>query len=363
MPERDETADELLLLPLRPGHDDPHETNASSSRATRLGIAARAPLDPGAVLVGDERGQRGAVVDRRPPARGSRRRRARRTRRSASTRRRVSASSAAATSASSPARTWSASEPWPASGQQLGRLEAMADLGARGRGGRGRTPPARPRRDRARRACAGACRCCRAAARSRASARARAAARAGGPTPSRSASPAAARSRRRARRADPRAAGRRRRRARPDRVEVMSFAEWTATSIRPSSSASSSSLTKTPREPISPKGFVRSRSPAVVIGTSAISIASPRPARSLSAACSAWVRASLLPREPTRMSTASPRCGPRLAASTRPGRTDRPDPHERGRHLQRERPAGQKSRVHRRRSSSSSPNRCLTTSA
>jgi hypothetical protein len=88
----------------------------------------------------------------------------------------------------------------------------------------------------------------------------------------------------------------------------MSFDECTATSILPSSSASSSSLTKTPREPISPNGFVRSRSPAVVIGTSAISIAvSPNPDRSLSAACSAWVSASLLPREPTRMSTASPR--------------------------------------------------------
>jgi hypothetical protein len=51
----------------------------------------------------------------------------------------------------------------------------------------------------------------------------------------------------------------------------MSFAEWAATSIRPASSASSSSFTKTPREPISPNGRVRSRSPAVVIGTSAIS--------------------------------------------------------------------------------------------
>ena len=101
-------------------------------------------------------------------------------------------------------------------------------------------------------------------------------------------------------------------------LEVMSFAEWTATSILPSSSASSSSLTNTPRDPISPNGFVRSRSPAVVIGTSAISIPG---ARSLSAACSAWVSASLLPREPTRMSTASPRGGPRLAASACPGRS------------------------------------------
>ena len=51
----------------------------------------------------------------------------------------------------------------------------------------------------------------------------------------------------------------------------MSFAECTATSIRPASSASSISLTKTPRSPISPNGRVRSRSPAVVIGTNATS--------------------------------------------------------------------------------------------
>src|SRR6266566_3426821 len=75
----------------------------------------------------------------------------------------------------------------------------------------------------------------------------------------------------------------------------MSFAEWTATSILPASSASSISLTKTPREPISPKGFVRSLSPAVVIGTSAISTPSPR---SRSAANSACVSARRLPRLP-----------------------------------------------------------------
>ena len=51
----------------------------------------------------------------------------------------------------------------------------------------------------------------------------------------------------------------------------MSFAECTATSIRPASSASSISLTKTPRSPIWPNGLERSRSPAVVIGTKAIS--------------------------------------------------------------------------------------------
>src|SRR3954468_18172114 len=78
----------------------------------------------------------------------------------------------------------------------------------------------------------------------------------------------------------------------------MSFAEWTATSIRPSSNASSISFTKTPREPISPNGFVRSLSPAVVIGTSAISIPSPR---KRSAASSAWVSARRLPLLPIRM--------------------------------------------------------------
>src|SRR6185436_19641877 len=78
----------------------------------------------------------------------------------------------------------------------------------------------------------------------------------------------------------------------------MSFAEWTATSIRPASSASSISLTKTPREPISPKGFVRSLSPAVVIGTSAISTPSRR---SRSAASSACVSARRLPLEPIRI--------------------------------------------------------------
>ena len=63
----------------------------------------------------------------------------------------------------------------------------------------------------------------------------------------------------------------------------------------PSSNDSSISLTKTPRAPISPNGLVRSRSPAVVIGTSAISIPGRRRRE---AASSAWTSASLLPREP-----------------------------------------------------------------
>ena len=80
----------------------------------------------------------------------------------------------------------------------------------------------------------------------------------------------------------------------------MSLAECTATSILPSSSASSISLTNTPREPISPNGFVRSRSPAVVIGTSAISTPARRNREAASSAC---VSASRDPREPTRIST------------------------------------------------------------
>ena len=123
-------------------------------------------------------------------------------------------------------------------------------------------------------------------------------------------------------------------RALPGSVDVMSFAECTAMSMRCSSSASSSSLTKTPREPISPNGFVRSRSPAVVIGTSAISMPG---ARSSAAASSACVSASLLPRLPTRISTAR-RASHRLAAHRRAAR---PHAHERRRHLQRQRPPGQ----------------------
>src|SRR5215211_5877544 len=75
----------------------------------------------------------------------------------------------------------------------------------------------------------------------------------------------------------------------------MSFAEWTATSIRSASSASSSSLTKTPRLPISPNGLLRSRSPAVVTGTRANSTPG---CRSCSTASSACVSARRLPLDP-----------------------------------------------------------------
>src|SRR5262249_57944955 len=76
-----------------------------------------------------------------------------------------------------------------------------------------------------------------------------------------------------------------------------------ATPIRPASSASSISLTKTPREPISPNGFDRSLSPAVVIATSAISVPSPR---SDSAAPSACVSARPLPHRPPRIPVTTP---------------------------------------------------------
>ena len=135
-------------------------------------------------------------------------------------------------------------------------------------------------------------------------------------------------------------------------LDVMSLAECTATSMRLSSSASSSSLTKTPRAPISPNGRVRSRSPAVVIGTSAISMPSRR---SLSAPRSACVRASLLPREPTRISTAPGALCPRLTTSSSASNT-----HECCRRLQGKRATD---RVRRLQRSSSRPKRWRTASA
>src|SRR4029453_2175818 len=65
--------------------------------------------------------------------------------------------------------------------------------------------------------------------------------------------------------------------------------------MRPSSNASSSSLTKTPRLPISPNGLLRSRSPAVVTGTSANSSPGPRRRSTASSAC---LSARRLPLEP-----------------------------------------------------------------
>ena len=105
----------------------------------------------------------------------------------------------------------------PRLGQHQRGVEPEPDLGRRALNGLDHMRRARSRRGRARPACAGACRCCRAAARSRASARGRAAGPGGAPRPCRSASRAGSRPRRRARRADPRAACRRRRRGPRDR--------------------------------------------------------------------------------------------------------------------------------------------------
>ena len=124
------------------------------------------------------------------------------------------------------------------------------------------------------------------------------------------------RRRRTARRADRRARGTRRPTSPSGSVDVMSFAECTATSIRRSSSASSSSLTKTPREPISPNGFVRSRSPARRDRDERD--LDPGRAQRATAASSACVSASLLPRLPTRISTARPFAAPAGRTPTTP---------------------------------------------
>ena len=232
---------------------DPHETNASSSRATRLGVAARAPLDPGAVLVGDERGQRRAVVVR---GHGSE---------AAAADERDAA--ALGLDAPSRLRVVRRRDQLLLAGAHLqaraspGRLRAAArpDRSAarsppRARAGRARTPRARRHPGLARHACASACRCCRAAARSTASARARAAARGGARRRCRSACPAGSRLRRRARREDPRAAGRRRRRVLRCPSRSCPWPSGRRRRSGPRASASSSSLTKTPRAPISPNG-------------------------------------------------------------------------------------------------------------
>ena len=281
-------------------------------------------------------------------------------RRSASTRRRVSASSAAATSSSSPARTCSASAPWPASGSSSPgskRSPISASSPSRSSPQAASTTASRPalaalaqprvdvpaqRLDRERRL-------------EREQLRA--------PAHRRGADPHArtgARRRRTARRADPRAAGRRRRRALRCRSTSCPSPSGRRRRCGRSSSASSSSLTKTPRAPISPNGFVRSRSPAVVIGTSAISIPGrrSRSARQL----------GLGEREPTAArtdaeSTARRRDGPRLAAAaTRSGCCGRMRTNAVGACSGSGRYEHEPAR-HRRRSSSPSPNRCRTTSA
>ena len=252
---------------MRPARSDA----ASSSAASAAGSSPLAPLDPAAVLGGDQRRQRARRRGAPRPARGSRRRSRRRRR----ARPRPAAASRpsrrAATSSSSPARTCSASAPWAASGSIVSTGSRSADLAgepepvepaggeherveaALARLAQPRVDVPAQRLDRDRRV------------------EARAAAPGGAPTRCRSASPARARS-------APTSASRGSSRSRyaptaspAVSVEVMSFAECTATSIRPARSASSISLTKTPRSPICPNGLERSRSPAVVIGTKATS--------------------------------------------------------------------------------------------
>ena len=333
----------------------PHGAARDSSAASAAGSSPRAPLDPARR---PRRRSARAASRRRDaprPARGSRRRSSRRRR----ARPRPGAASRrgrrAATSSSSPARTCSASAPCAASGSIVSARDAQADLvrepepveaagrehdrvePALARLAQARVDVAAQRLDRERRL---------EREQLRAAAHRRGAdAHAG---PDRVGADSASRGSSRSRYAPT---------ARPSvSVEVMSFAECTATSMRPASSASSISLTKTPRSPIWPNGLVRSRSPAVVIGTKRDLDARPRAAPR--AACSAWVSASLEPREPIRTSTGRPPSALRPAQAGRPTRTRRnaDGADDRQRPLD---PA----LVVRSYRSSSRPNRCRTASA
>ena len=220
------------------GRDERHQRGCHLA-----GVLTTATLDPAAVLGRDEGGQQRTVVIRRDRARGNRRRSPRQQARSASTRRRVSRvvgradeMLVASRAPEAPARP--ARPPGPSRPARSGAPISAAEV----RGGRARTQRGRSRRGLARRACAGASRYCRASARSRASARGRAAAPCAGLRPCLLACPGAAQRSHRARREDP-LASRYAPTARPwVSVEVMSFAECTATSMRPSSSASSELL-------------------------------------------------------------------------------------------------------------------------
>jgi len=81
----------------------------------------------------------------------------------------------------------------------------------------------------------------------------------------------------------------------------MSFSEWTAQSMRPSSSAASISWVNRPLPPIS--ASVRSwiRSPVVVISTSSAAASSPRARAMAARTVSAWATESFEPRAPMRM--------------------------------------------------------------
>ena len=78
-------------------------------------------------------------------------------------------------------------------------------------------------------------------------------------------------------------------------TEGRSLAEWTATSARPSSTATSTSLVKTPWPPIRSRGWSASRSPSVRTTTSSTSV--PGAAALIDVeTISAWSRASGEPR-------------------------------------------------------------------
>ena len=359
--ERLEPAGELLLLPARPRDDDPHEHEREQLARDRLGVGRRAPLDPGAVLVGDERGQRRAVVVRgdrseaaaaderdaaraRPrPAAASRRRppprRAPPRRRAPAARARPGPPPAAARagskrspiSRSSPSRSSPHAASTTASSPRSPRLRSRVSMlprsGSIESDGSSASSCARRRTE---------------AVPIR--------------IPGRSALGAAERVARilaRRVRADGEPLGVR-------RGHVLGGVDGDVDPAR------EQRLLELLDEDAARADLAeRLRSVAVARRRDRDERDLDPGPRSRSAACSAWVSASLLPREPTRMSTASPR----RRASTRrsPGRPSelgaRPDAHERGRHLQRQRPARHESGRHPPLLLSPSPNRCLTTSA
>ncbi len=179
----------------------------------RARVVARPPLDPAAVLVGDEPDEHGAVVvrgdGRQTPTADRGHARPFRLHPPAGLRivcggDELLLARPGPGAPARPVRPPAAALP----GRSGGRSPRPA------RGGRARRRRGRPRRARARRACAGGCRYCREAARSTGSARARAAAPGVGPRRCRRAFPDGARSPRRARHEDRPGPGRRRRRDR-----------------------------------------------------------------------------------------------------------------------------------------------------
>ena len=242
MPERDQAAHELLLLAPRPRDDDPHGIDASSSRATSSGSSPvrrsiQAPCSSATSPVSVAPSWKAATGARQPPPTSAR---------SGAPPRPACASPDRPRPPPMlpPRRTCSASD-LPRLGEQLGRLEAAADLGLEAepvepaRGQHDRVQPAlaalaQPRVDAAQRL-----------DRERRLEREQLGAAAHRRRPDPHPGPQLGRP-------AERVAWILARRVGTDRepsvsVEVMSFAEWTATSIRPARSASSSSLTKTPR--------------------------------------------------------------------------------------------------------------------